>query len=363
MKLVNTNLITPGEILAQTVHNDNGVVLIREGVTLTEKILARLIKQGITYLYIKDKFTNDIKAEPVISNKLRSDATKMMKDIFYEIQENGLVGRAFILDNSKKKLSIVVNQILEEIQSNKKSFSLLTDIFITDNYVFQHSLNVAIYSLAIGVELNYSSKMLTEIGIGAMLHDIGKMFISPEILNKPGRLSEEEYETMKSHTVLGFEFLRKQADLPTVVSHCAYQHHERLDGSGYPRGIKDDDIHPYGKLIGIADVFDAVTSNRVYREAMLPHEGLEILYAGAARLFDKNMVEAFKNSVIIYPNGITVLLSNKSEGIVVRQNENLCDRPVIRIMKENTYTLSIPYDLDLGKVMNVTIVDVNLDGN
>ena len=118
------------------------------------------------------------------------------------------------------------------------------------------------------------------IGLGSMLHDIGKIAVSKEILLKPGKLTEEEFQVIKTHTTEGFEMLRNSYSVPLLVAHCAFQHHERLDGSGYPRGIKSKDIHDYAKVIAVADVFDAVTSNRVYRSAMLPHEGLEMLYAG-----------------------------------------------------------------------------------
>ncbi|PAV28728.1 hypothetical protein CIL05_15730 [Virgibacillus profundi] len=361
MRLASTKSVTPGMILAQSIYNENGVVLIQKGLKLTEKMLGRLLNQGITYIYIEDEFTEDIYVEPVLSDKLRVDASKTIKDIFLELRESGLKERAYILEKKGKKLASVVERIMEDIKSSEKSLSMLTEIFITDDYIFHHSLNVTIYSLAIGVEMNLSNKKLTEIGIGAMLHDIGKIFIDPEILQKPDKLSVEEFEIIKEHTTMGFDFLRKSADMPAVVSHCAYQHHERLDGSGYPRGIKGDEIHTYAKLIGIADVFDAVTSNRVYRDAMLPHEGLEIIYAGAINLFEKNMVEAFKRSIVVYPVGLSLQLSDGREGVVVRQNKHICDRPVIRIMSEDGKHMRTPYELDLASVINVTVTAVITD--
>ncbi|MEC5424960.1 HD-GYP domain-containing protein [Virgibacillus sp. C22-A2] len=355
MRLVSTNSIEAGTILAQTIYNENGVVLIKKGMSLTERTLGRLLNQGITYIYIEDKSTTDIHAESVIPDKLRMEATETIKETFIEIKNGGLDSRSYILNKKEKRLTDVVRRIMEEIQDSEKSISLLTDIFINDNYVFQHSLNVTIYALAIGVELNLSTKELTEVGLGAMLHDIGKIFIDPEILQKPDNLTDEEYEIIKGHTQIGYDFLRKHLDIPTVISHCAYQHHERLDGSGYPRGLKGEDIHIYAKLIGIADVFDAVTSNRVYRDAMLPHEGMEVLYAGAVRLFDKDMIEAFKRSIAVYPVGLTVELSDGREGVVLRQNQALCDRPVIRILKEKGCRIEAPYEADLSTVLNVTV--------
>ncbi|WP_249871190.1 HD-GYP domain-containing protein [Oceanobacillus saliphilus] len=361
MKLASTKSIKPGTILAQSIYNENGVVLLAKGMSLTTQIIKRLLEQGITYIYIEDIHTKDIYPESLIPDNLRREATKTIKNVFKQIKKDGMMEKSYILDKKNKDLGNVVEQILKEIQTNEKSLTLLSDIFISDDYVFQHSLNVAIYSLAIGVQLKYPQKALVEIGVGAMLHDVGKIFIDPDILHKPNRLTDQEFEIIKSHTQIGYDYLRKHSGISSVIAHCAYQHHERLDGSGYPRGISEKDMLPYAKLIGIADVFDAVTSNRVYRDAMLPHEGLEILYAGAMSLFDKEMVEAFKKSIAVYPEGLAVELSDGRQGIVIRQNEELCDRPVLRIIKENGKDVDEIYELNLGNVVNITITAVLTD--
>lgn len=347
MRLANTRAIRHEPILAQTIYNENGVVLLQQGMHLTKRIMDRLGKQGVTYIYIEDENTSDIHPEPALSEKLRMKATRTLKKVFSNVKESDLSKRSYILDRNDAELTDVVNQIILEVQGNEKSLSLLSDIYISDDYIFQHSLNVTIYSLAIGVEMGFSRQELISIGVGAMLHDIGKIFIDRDILLKADKLTDAEFAVIKSHAQIGFDFLRQHPDIPGVVAHCAYQHHERLDGSGYPRGIAGEEIHSYAKLIGIADVFDAVTSNRVYREAMLPHEGLEILYAGAINLFDKTLIEAFKKSIAVYPAGLTVGLNWGREGVVLRQNREICDRPVIRILKENGQELAAPYELDL----------------
>ncbi|WP_099159998.1 HD-GYP domain-containing protein [Virgibacillus ndiopensis] len=361
MRLISTKSAKPGTILAQTIYNDNGQVLIQKGVLLTERLLNRLSNQGITYLYIDDELTSDIQVQSAISEKLRKEATDAIKGAFFEIKEKGAYDRSYLLEKKGNQLSSVIERIINEILDRDEALSMLADIFITDDYIFQHSLNVTIYSLAIGTEMHLSRKELSEIGLGAMLHDIGKIFLDQEILQKPNKLSDDEYEIVKSHAQLGYDFLRKNNNIPSVVAHCAYQHHERIDGSGYPRGLTGNDIHKYAKLIGIADVFDAVTSNRVYRDAMLPHEGLEILYAGAVNLFEKEMVVAFKKGVAVYPKGLTVELSDRRKGIVVRQNKSLCDRPVIRIISEDNKALTKPYECDLSKVVNVMITSCHID--
>ena len=145
--------------------------------------------------------------------------------------------------------------------------------------------------------------------------------------------------------------------VPLIVAHCAYQHHERLDGTGYPRGLKDTDIQYFAKIIAVADVFDAITSNRVYRNAMLPHEGLEILYAGCGQLFDLKIIEAFRSTVAFYPVGVTVESSNRMIGIVKKQNAGIADRPIIEIIEENGRKVSNPYQLDLSEKLDVVVIN------
>ncbi|SHG41990.1 HD-GYP domain-containing protein [Ornithinibacillus halophilus] len=358
MRLVSTKYIKPGAILGQTIFNENGVVLLQKGMYLSQNILHRLQRHGISYVYVVDKTTSDIQAKSVISDELRNTTTQTMRNIFTELNGSDVVKHSFILDKQQGKLASIVSQIVGEIQSHGESISMLADIFLSDDYILQHSLNVTVYSLAIGQAMNLNANQLSELGIGALLHDIGKGLIDKNILNKPGKLTDEEFEIMKTHTTMGYNILRKQQSISTVVAHCAYQHHERLNGSGYPRGIKGDQIHLYAKIIGVADVFDAVTSNRVYREAMLPNEGLEVLYAGAMDLFDKDMVEAFKNSIAIYPNGVSVQLSDNRIGVVVRQNKHLCDRPIIRILEDGKR--GTPYEIDLSKELTVMITKCHI---
>ncbi|UFT98238.1 HD-GYP domain-containing protein [Radiobacillus kanasensis] len=355
MRLVATRTIEPGTMLAKPIYTDRRKVLIQKEIKLTKNMLKRLLQLGITYVYIHDEYTKDILVSSPVSDELRIDAVNTIKQSFTRFQKEGFVEGSYIFEQTGKQMSGMVQNLLKEMQGKDEVLSILSDILITDDYVFSHSLNVTIYSLALATELGLPQRKLEEIGLGAMLHDVGKMFIPDEILQKEDKLTDYEFEVIKHHTDEGFNFLRKSQNIPLLVAHCAYQHHERLNGSGYPRGLIQDEIHEYAKIIGIADVFDAVTSNRIYRDAMLPHEGLEVLYAGVGELFDKNMVEAFRKSIAVYPNGLTVELNDGRIGVVSKQNPTVPDRPIIRIIEENGERLDPPYELDLLKQLNFVI--------
>ncbi|RWZ54899.1 HD-GYP domain-containing protein [Halobacillus fulvus] len=355
MRLIAVNELKPGDTLGKTIFNENGQALLHSGATFTELVIKRLRNYDITYVYVDEPGTEDIEAAYPISEKLRMEAIHSIKGAFRSVKNPKRGRQEYVTQKSRASMIEIVRSLMTELQSHKEVLSLLSDVFTYDDYIFTHSLNVTMYTLALGKQLQLPTRRLEDLGLGAILHDVGKMNVPKEILLKEGKLSREEFETIQHHTEAGFEILRKAPNIPLTAAHCAFQHHERLDGSGYPRGLVSDEIHLYGKILAIADVFDAVTSDRIYRKAMLPHEGLEILYSGAGQLFDKEMVEEFRKCIAIYPNGVTVSLSDGRSGIVVRQNPHLCDRPVIRMFKENGQAVEETYDLDLSKELSVVV--------
>ncbi|MGN7401161.1 HD-GYP domain-containing protein [Cytobacillus praedii] len=356
MRLVTTSSVEAGTILGKTIYNETGQILLSEGVELKESMIQRLNSLGISYIFIKDSQTDDIEYRGTLSDPIRRKAIQTINSTFLEIQKDSSISSSFVVEKASRRLSDLIRFLMTELGSNKELLNLLSDAYTHDNYIFTHSLNVTLYSLALGLELKLSPKELETLGLGAIFHDIGKLQVPLDVLLKPGRLTEEEYVAIKEHAEAGFQILRKVQTIPLLVAHCAYQHHERIDGSGYPRGITGKDIHFFGKIIAVADVFDAVTSNRVYRKAMLPHEGLEILYAGSGTLFEQKIVEAFRLAVAIYPVGITVELNDGRKGIVTGQNIGLGDRPIIRIMEHKGEQVT-PYELDLKIELNVVITE------
>lgn len=356
MRLVATTSVEEGALLGKAIYNDKGQTLLNVGVRLERKMLKRLEEFGINYIYIKDPDTDDIVFKNSISDELRINAIMTIGEAFKQVQMDSKISQTFVLEKSAKKFKMLIVALLDELNSSKALLNLLSDVFLHDHYIFSHSLNVTLYSLAIGIEMKLSPKELEQLGLGAILHDVGKMKVPEAILTKPGKLTAEEFEIIKEHAEDGFQMLRNIPTIPLIVAHCAYQHHERLNGGGYPRGLKEEEIHLFGKILGVADVFDAVTSNRVYRPAMLPHEGLEILYSGVGSLFDPKIVDAFRRAVAIYPTGLTVTLSDGRVGVVAEQNSGLSERPIIRILEEGGCRVEQPYHLDLKSNLSLMIV-------
>ncbi|CAM5214688.1 Putative nucleotidyltransferase with HDIG domain OS=Ureibacillus acetophenoni OX=614649 GN=SAMN05877842_109103 PE=4 SV=1 [Ureibacillus acetophenoni] len=358
MRLISLDVLAPGMVIAKSIWNDAGRPLLQQGVVVSQTMINRLQQLNIKYVYIDDEISKGIEVEETVPVEKRLRTVKKITESFNKLK--GLEGKkaSYILDIQSQEIGNMIDGLLESILESKEMLTVLTDSYIYDEYLYQHSFQVTLYALAIAKELGYSYKEIKLIGIGAILHDVGKLQIPTNILFKPGKLTDEEYETVKNHAQFGFDILRNLHSISLLVAHCAYQHHERLDGSGYPRGIVEKDIHPYAKIIAVADVFDAVTSDRVYRNKLLPSQGIQLLESGSGVLFDTKVVEALKRSIVHYPNGTILLLSDGRRGVVAKQNLNNSELPQVRIFEENNAILKSTYMLNLEEHPEVCVEKV-----
>jgi len=201
-----------------------------------------------------------------------------------------------IANNSiDKEINNLIYTILMDIKKNYRTN--LISIKALDKYTLDHSLNVAILSLRLGVALNMSYEDLYELGVGALLHDIGKIFIPLSILNKKDKLTEEEFETIKKHTMIGYEYTKFASNIPINSKLAILEHHERINGTGYPNNRTADEIHRFAKIVSICDVYDAYTSKRVYKQAKKSEGAIDFIDDNANTLFDKDLSHVFINQV------------------------------------------------------------------
>ncbi|WP_128894658.1 HD-GYP domain-containing protein [Longirhabdus pacifica] len=358
MRLIPTQICTSGMKLAKNIYNDSGVVLLRMGSELSDAIINKLQTYGIEYIYIQDPFTDDIVVPELIRSETRVRVLGEMKVHFRKISD-GLHRKRYSDVSIEKNLRKIIHSLLDDLRDNDQALIMMDSMRVSDEYLYSHSLNVAIYAVLLGVSVGYTEDKLIEFGIGSLMHDIGKTQIDEKLLQKPGKLTETEFAEVKKHTTLGYEVLKEMSSISLPAAHCAYQHHERMNGSGYPRGLTGDEIHEYAKWLGIIDSFDAMVSHRVYRKALLPHHALEVLYAGSGTLYDESKIQIFRNKVVVYPIGMSVMLSTKETGVVADVNVDYPHRPVVRVMtKESGESWKEPYEIDLSKKLNVTITDI-----
>lgn len=350
MRRVNIDSIQSGVKLARTIFNSDGGVLLTQGVEIRESYLNKLKEHGISEVYLDDDISAGVKANDVIDEQTRSEAVVLVKKMMNNYQ--------FSTSMDVEEVKKMVNKLLDELLKNDNILYSLSEIKSVDDYTFEHSVNVCILSLITGIGLGFDIQRLRELGTGAMMHDIGKLCIPREILKKPSQLTVEEFEEIKKHTVLGYELLKKSGQVSLVSAYIAFGHHERYDGSGYPLQLKNDNIQICARIVAVADVYDALTSDRVYRKKLKPNEVYEYITSLGVNHFDPRVIESFVKYVSIYPVGTGVLLNTRERGIVVRDNRYLPTRPVVRIVYDDKMKRqSVFKEIDLSEMTSIFIVD------
>lgn len=323
MRQIRISNCEPGMILGKAIFNDN-LILLEAGALLTNSYIERLKDLGITEVYIDDDISGGVVIPDVVKEETRREAIRFIKESMENYTSMQLL-------NSVEAIEIV-NKILEEILSSDDVIINLMDIKTRDSYTYFHCVNVCILSVITGIKLNLNTAHLRELGVGALLHDIGKLMIPAEILLKKAALSTDEYEIVKEHSIYGYNILRKLPLISEASARVALEHHERIDGKGYPKGLKGDQIHLFSKIVAITDIFDALTSNRIYRDKISANQALEYLTVIAAPTLDTRVLNCFIEIIPPFPVGSGVVLNNGEKGVVIGINKKFPTRPVVRIV-------------------------------
>lgn len=351
MRRVLLDNITSGMKLAKPLYSADGMILLNAGIELKDRFINRLKELDVTYVYIEDTLTQDIDVPDVISEKTRVESIVAAKQIMEKIK----IGNGIDAEQAKK----VANTLVDELCRNHGALVNFIDMRTQNDYLFGHSVNVCVLSIMTGLNLGLNELRLRDLGVGALLHDVGKTQLPAELLNKTGRLTPEEIIEIKKHPLLGFDILRKNPDISLISAHCAFQHHERFDGTGYPRSLMKEEIHKFAHIVAIADVYDALTSDAAYRRAMPVYEAIAIISKAAGSYFDPELIDKFIENIAIYPIGSVVRLNNNHFGVVVDISRDGKNKPVVRIiMDENKQQVNKLIEIDLSKNPRLYIADV-----
>ena len=308
--------------LGKAVNDERGRVLLAVGTTITPGLSDALARRGYAHVYILDGIADDAEPKDVLTERTRALAVQTARHCFRHIER----GETLPL----KAVQEAVDAILADLQQAGNAALEFATLRSVSDYTFVHSVNVCVYSLLIGHAIGIVGEDLRALGAGALLHDVGKILCA-DLCAKGGPLSPDDWVRIRQHPIDGFEMLRQHRELHLFVAHIAFQHHERMDGSGYPRGLRGNKILPLARIVAVGDVYDAMTAERPYAACRPPHEALAVVRSGAGMLFDTEVVRVFLQRVAIYPVGTPVLLADSTIGVVVNQGTTPGE-PVVRLL-------------------------------
>ena len=375
--------VRKGMRLGVGVRDASGHLLLGPGVILNEEYIARLKVRGYGAVWIEDQDTGDIPYEENLSEATRIAATAAIKETFVMTAKDAQVLQSQSVSEIRATLKsprfqkiFQYHPVIEQLMSNvghvvdevldRDILTGLNSIRSHDEYTYHHCLDMSVTSIMIGRHLGLSKEQLRKLAIGSILHDIGKIFVDDAILNKQGPLTPEEFKRMKDHSVLGYILLKDNLRLGILPPHIAYQHHERQDGTGYPRGLKGLNrisrgremyapgrLTLMGEIAAIADFHDACCSDRRYRKGFPPDRVWQMIRERAGTHFNREIVEVFLSTLPIFPVGVQVIVISGRykgyKGVVAHVDRDHLDRPLVRLLYDLRGKRIEPIELDLKK--------------
>lgn len=350
MELLSVSELRTGMVLAMEVVTENFVAIAAEATVLTDDIIAKFVKLNIDFVYVNSEENLVESEEPMIFDNLDSiealnynysRTIKMLSNIF----QNARIGEAKV----DSDVFSAIEPLIEGILIHDNVLSKLRVIEYNDDYTLKHSVNVGLLSAMIGKWLRFSNIEIKEIALAGMLHDVGKTKIPQYIINKPGDLSSDEFDIAKKHSTYSYDILSEQIKFNAKIKNGVLYHHERYDGSGYPEGLTGADIPQYSRIIAIADVFDAMTADKVYRKRISPFVAAEAIKLMSFDKLDPTITNLFLKKLSQFYVGNKVMLSTGEIGEVVYLNKFNLTKPLVKVNEKY---------VDLSTTMDIIIKDV-----
>ena len=361
-KKIKINEIKPGMVVAKDIVTSEGFVLMAKDTMISSGNYSRLLESAIKEVSIKEATINvGMDTEEVLEKPqgkrpkhVSVIETKTFIDFAQEYEGQLEVAKSRIKAISDgetvnvEQLYEITNSIVKKLKTKSDVLTYVSFLKEHDEYTYSHSSNVALLCNMFGTWLNFDETEMANLTTAGLLHDLGKLKIPLDILNKKGRLTSEEFEIMRSHSVIGYRILENQ-NLPDEMKLAALMHHERIDGSGYPLGAKDAQIGKYAKIIAICDIYDAMTANRVYRDKICPFEVIKRFEVSSFGELDTAYLLTFLQNIAYTYFGSWVRLSNGREAEVVYIHQHDLSRPIVRAGNEL---------IDIQKTKGIKIIEV-----
>lgn len=351
MKFFAIDSLVKGMVLARDINffdaDKNTMSKVLHSEPLTDIIIQKLRRSGVEGAYIA-KVVDSVGMESTISSEVKNEAIKGIQELTKSFIGGNITSQQ--IDN----INSTAESLVSSVSSNKDVMVNILDLKKYDDYTYHHSLSVSVMSMAVGMELGLSKPLLNELVAAALLHDIGKIAVPITIISKPSRLTSEEFEVVKRHPVTAAVSLMKRNLVSENTFRGIISHHEKWDGSGYPNGLEGENIPLFGRILAVADVYDALTSNRPYRKPAPPNEVIEYIMGNSGTHFDVDVVSAFTRRVAPFPVGAHVVLSNGETAVVLKNYPDQPLRPLVAVAETDKV-----YDLYMDmKCLNITVLGV-----
>jgi HD-GYP domain-containing protein (c-di-GMP phosphodiesterase class II) len=346
MRRISSQYAQPGMVLCRDIYDNYGNVLIYQGTRLTLENIDVLGRLGGGEMFIRDNRVDDVPVSSMIPGRIEGEVIRQLRDFIDAAKE--------VLQNQSNS-TIPTNRLQNAVFSMVEQLFPVTmgevnasGCYANKDYDFAHPVQTAELAIAIGRKLGANEAELLNLGIAAVLQNIGYLALQKGLLDEPTTLSKIEIHEMQQHAQYGFQILKDYTNLNSEIINTVFQHHERWDGSGYPRGLQGDSISRDARILAIADAYYSLVSRRPHRPANKPHEAIEFVMAYSGELFDPKLVAIFTKLIQTYPTGVMVNLSTGESGIIIGSHAGMSSRPIIRVCYDKNHNeWAKPFDIDL----------------
>jgi HD-GYP domain-containing protein (c-di-GMP phosphodiesterase class II) len=348
MRRIGVQYSQPGMVLSQDVYDSYGNMVMSQGTRLTFDNSSTLSRMGSGEIFIQDRRVDDVPVTSIMPARLQGEATRQLRALLDEtknVVSNVIRGKMTAVTNVEKVMYSMVSHLFPAYFGEVNA----SGCYSLKDYNYVHPVQVASMSIIMGRKLGLKEDDLQKLGVTALLQNVGYVALDPGMMDEPAAFSAIERHEVQQHPQYGFQILRDYTGLTPEVIEGVYQHHERWDGNGYPRGLKGQNICLSARIIALADTYYALVSRRPHRQANLPNEAIEFIMAYSGELFDPQLVQLFTKLVPLFPTGVMVKLNTGESGIIIDAKPGLIGRPVVRICYDKNYSeLSDPEDMDLS---------------
>lgn len=339
--------LTPGQTVARSVYGKDNHLLMKRGYELTLSSIALLTELTISGIYLEEEGTDDICPTDVVEPESRIKCQNALERAFAGLQKGASNGKRVMVNPAQ--IEAATREMVGSLLDAQKPVLAMLDLRSENNALFQHSVGCSVLASLLGKEMKLADDMIRQLAMGMVFHDFGQTLQPASLYAKKGTLTDAERKTVQEHPRLGFRKAMEDDLLSPLAAYVVLRHHERVDGQGYPDGIKGDDFKRIGRIAALVEVYDTIISLRPYAPQQMPDYAVKQVLCETGTAFDKEAVVALVKCVAVYPTGCAVRLNTGESGLVVSTEHGKTTRPLVRLFYNEDNSRRTPEDVQLDR--------------